>query len=81
MKDTVTVMMDVGVETTVRGEMKGAIEAAKGIGGSKGIVTLDDGGVELLNEIGTGSFIGDELNLKATRLQGPDQNYAGLCGS
>lgn len=60
MKDIVTVMMDVEVEMTVSGEMIGVIEGGKGREGSKNIEILDEGGVEVLNEIVTGSFIGGE---------------------
>ena len=60
MKATAIVTMGVGVE------MKGVIEDDKGRdgSGSKSTVMLDEGGVEVLNEIGIGSFTDDELGIR-----------------
>lgn len=62
MKDIVTVMMGVEVEMTVSGGMKGVIEDAKGTEGSKSFEILGEGEAEVLNEIGTESFIGGEIS-------------------
>lgn len=62
MMDIVTVMMGGEVETTVRDETREVIEDGKGREGSKSIEILDEGGVEVPNEIGIGSFIGGELS-------------------
>ena len=65
MMDIVSVMMGAEVETTVRDETREVIEAGKGREGSKSsIEILDEGGVEVPNEIGTGSFTGGELNAR-----------------
>lgn len=62
MMDTVTVMMGAEVEMTVRDETRGVIEDGKGREGSKSIEILDEGEVEVPNEIGIESFIGGELS-------------------
>ena len=81
MKDTVTVMVGVGFEMTFNGEMKGVIEDAKGREGSKSIGMLDEGGVEVLNEIGIGSFTGDELNFKSGLASKMESESSRICRS
>lgn len=61
-KDTVIVMMGAEVEMTVSGEMRGAIEDGKRKEESKSTEIPGGGGVEVLNEIGTGTFIGDKAS-------------------
>lgn len=58
MKDTATGTMGVGVV------MKGVIGDAKERDGSKSTGIPDEGGVEVLTEIGIGSFIGDEIGFR-----------------